>query len=92
MEISTDVVVNVLGACVFLIFVAILLMKFVMHIYIPFTESREFIKLEIVKARGNARVHWQHELRRLYMGMIPLIGGYLVRKSRERGKKQRERL
>lgn len=92
MENSTGIIIWILVACAGIVFVGLLLMKFVMHIYLPFAEDRDFIKLEIMRSRGNERVHWQHELRRHYMSMIPLVGNSLVKRSREKGKRQRGKL
>ncbi len=92
MNTGADLLVIVLGVCLALLFFVILMMKFITCVYLPFADDRDFIKLEIMRSHGNERVHWQHEMKRLYLGMIPIVGKYLVDLSRRRGKKQRERL
>lgn len=89
---GTDILVMVLGGCLVLLILAILLMKFITCVYLPFMDDRDFIKLEIIRTHGNERVHWQHEMKRLYLSMIPIIGNYLVDLDRKKGQKQREKL
>ena len=92
MNTGTDLLVIILGVCLAFLIFAILFMKFITCVYLPFAEDRDFIKLEILRSHGNERIHWQHEMKRLYLGMIPLVGKHLVNFSRRRGQKQRERL
>ena len=92
MNTGTDWLVIALGICLALLIFAILFMKFITCVYLPFSDDRDFIKLEIMRSHGNERIHWQHEMKRLYLSMIPIVGKYLVDFSRRRGKKQRERL
>ncbi len=88
----TDILVIALGICLALLIFIILMMKFITCVYLPFADDRDFIKLEIMRTHGNERIHWQHELKRLYLSMIPIVGSYLVDLSRKRSRKQRERL
>ncbi|MBR5218833.1 MAG: hypothetical protein IKV89_03785 [Clostridia bacterium] len=92
MNTEADILVIVLGALLALLIFAILMVKFIACVYLPFAEDRDFINLEILRSHGNERIHWQHEMKRLYLGMIPIIGKYLVRLSRKRGKKQWEKM
>ena len=87
-----DLLVVVLGICLIILIFIILMMKFITCVYLPFADDRDFIKLEIMRTHGNERIHWQHEMKRLYLGMIPLVGKYLVNMSRKRGQKRRERM
>lgn len=92
MNTNMDLLVIVLGVCLAVLLVSIMVAKFFMKVYMPFVDDRDFIRMEIVRSHGNERVHWQHELKRLYIGMIPFVGGFLVSRSRAKGKKQRKRL
>ena len=92
MNTGTDLLVIILGVCLALLIFAILFMKFITCVYLPFADDRDFIKLEIMRSHGNERIHWQHEMKRLYLGMIPLVGKFLVDFSRKRSQKQRERM
>ena len=87
-----DLLVVVLGICRIILIFIILMMKFITCVYLPFADDRDFIKLEIMRTHGNERIHWQHEMKRLYLGMIPLVGKHLVNMSRKRGQKRRERM
>lgn len=89
---TADLLVVILGICLIVLIFVILMMKFITCVYLPFADDRDFIKLEILRTHGNERIHWQHEMKRLYLGMIPLVGKYIVDFSRRRGQKQRERL
>ena len=92
MNTGTDLLVIILGVCLALLIFAILFMKFITCVYLPFADDRDFIKLEIMRSHGNERIHWQHEMKRLYLSMIPIVGKHLADISRRKGKKQRERL
>lgn len=87
-----DLLVVVLGICLVILIFIILMMKFITCVYLPFADDRDFIKLEIMRSHGNERIHWQHEMKRLYLSMIPLVGKHLVNMSRKRGQKRRERM
>ena len=84
-----DILVIGLGICLILLLAVIFILKFMGNVYMPFVEERDIIKMEIMRSHGDERVHWQHELQRLYMSMIPIVGGILVRRSMQRGRRQR---
>ncbi len=54
----------------------------------PFLETRRYIKLEIGRSDGYERMHWKHELKRLYISLIPFIGPALIKKYYERKRKK----
>ena len=87
----TDIIVLFLGACLVLLFAAVFLIKFIANVYVPFMEERDFIYMEIVRSKGNERIHWKHELRRLYIAQIPFIGVFLAERSRKRSREQRKK-
>ena len=78
-ENSFDILVMILGGCLILLFVAIFVLRFMGNVYMPFIEERDIIKMEIMRSHGEERAHWQRELKRLRLSMIPVIGGLLVR-------------
>lgn len=92
MENNTNMFVEFLGICLVAIILIILLVKYISTIYMPFVEERDFLKMEIARSHGNNRVHYQHELKRLYLSQIPFIGGMLAEANRKRMRKRRMKL
>lgn len=90
MNTDMELLVLVLGVCMAILLAGVLTAKFVLGVYAPFIDDRDYIRMEIARSHGAERVHWKHELQRLYMGAIPFIGQYLVRKSREKSRKRRQ--
>ena len=86
-----DTTVLFLGACLVLFFAAVFLIKFIASVYVPFKEERDFIRMEIVRSKGNERIHWEHELHRLYIAQIPFIGIFLAERSRKKSREQRKK-
>lgn len=91
-ENGIDFILSFLGVCLVLLIAAIFLVKFVAGVYVPFIEDRDFIRMEIARSHGNERMHWERELRRLYISQIPIIGVALAERSRRRSREQRRRL
>lgn len=92
MENNANMFVEFLGICLVAVILIILAIKYVLTVYMPFVEERDFIKMEIARSHGNSRVHWQHELRRLYLAQIPFIGGILAEANKIREIKRRKKL
>lgn len=92
MENNANMFVEFLGICLVAVILIILAIKYVSTVYMPFVEERDFIKMEIARSHGNSRVHWQHELRRLYLAQIPFIGGILAEANKIREIKRRKKL
>ena len=90
-ENGTDLILSFLGVCLVLLIAAIFLVKFVAGVYVPFIEDRDFIRMEIARSHGDERIHWKHELKRLYISQIPFIGVSLAERNRRRSREQRER-
>lgn len=90
MENNANIFIEFLGICLVAVILIILAIKYIAAIYMPFIEERDFLKMEIARSHGNNRVHYQHELKRLYLSQIPFIGGFLVEASRKRASKRRE--
>ena len=86
-----DDAVLFLGICLVVLLAGILFVKFMANIYVPFIEERDFIRMEIMRSKGDARIHWQHELRRLYIAQIPLIGGFLAERDRKKSIERRKK-
>lgn len=84
-----DFLIIFLGVCLFVLLIGILVVKFIAGTYMPFAEERDYLRMEVMRTHGNERIHWQHELRRLYLSLIPFIGVYLARRSRKRERKKR---
>ncbi len=91
MENNANIFVEFLGICLVAVILISLAIKYILTVYMPFVEERDFIKMEIARSHGNSRVHWQHELRRLYLAQIPLIGGMLAEANKRREVKKREK-
>ena len=90
-EYMTDITVLFLGAGLVLFFAGILFVKFMASIYVPFIEERDYIRMEIAGKKGDERIHWEHELRRLYIAQIPFIGIFLAEQSRKKSREQRKK-
>ncbi len=88
MEYSTfDIFVLFIAGIVILFFVLVFAIKFFLTMYLPFAEEREYIKEKIKSKSGEERLFWESELKNLYIGVIPLLGEYIVRKRRRRKRK-----
>lgn len=79
------------GICLAVVFVAVLVMKFILGVYMPFKDDRDYIRMEIVRSHGYERVHWEHELTRFYLGYIPVVGKSLSKRYKRRKKKLPEK-
>ena len=91
-ENGIDFILSFLGVCLVILIAAIFLVKFIAGVYMPFLEDREFIRMEIARSHGNERIHWKHELRRLYISQIPFVGASLAERNRRKSREQRKRL
>ena len=92
MENNANIFVEFLGICLVAVILIILLVKYISTVYMPFVEERDFIKMEIARSHGNSRVHWQHELHRLYLAQIPFVGGMLAEANKTREIKRRKKM
>ena len=90
MENNANIFVEFLGICLVADILIILLVKYISTIYTPFIEERDFLKMEIARSHGDSRVHYQHELKRLYLLQIPFIGGFLIQASRKKARKRKK--
>ena len=88
-ENETNFVILILGACLLLFFIAVFIVKFIVRVYVPFLDERDFILMEIDRTHGDERIHWKHELKRLYISQIPFIGETLAENSRKRSRERR---
>lgn len=69
---------------VLLIIILLLLIRvFIEFVWVPFSEERLFIKMEIKRTEGEERHFWKKELRRLYIRSIPIIGNLYNKKHKE---------
>ena len=90
MENSSNGLIEFLGICMVAVILIILLIKYISCVYMPFVKERDFIKMEIARSHGDSRVHYQHELKRLYLLQIPFIGGFLIQASRKKARKRKK--
>ena len=63
-------VLIVIAAVIAVIF---LLLVFFLNVYIPFTEERKYIKMEMGRTSGSEYRYWKKKLRKLYLSHIPII-------------------
>ena len=91
MENNANIFFEFLGICLVAVILIILAIKYISTVYMPFVEERDFIKMEIARSHGSSRVHWKHELHRLYMAQIPFVGGMLAEANRMREAKKRKK-
>ena len=92
METEANILVELLGILLVILIFMIFMVKYIMNVYMPFVDDRDFILLEIRRTHGDERIHWKNELKRLYISQIPFVGRYLAEKSRIRDRKRRKRL
>ena len=90
MENSSNIFVEILGICLVIIILIGLVLKYISSIYIPFAEERDFLKMELSRSYGSSRLHYKHELRRLYLAQIPFIGIMLADADKRYEIKRRE--
>ena len=86
MKNGTDILFETLGVCLILFFLIVFLVKYIVNVYMPFVDDRDFIRMEIMRSHGDERVHWKHELKRLYLSEIPFVGKYLAKNYMRRRK------
>lgn len=48
----------------------------------PFSEAREYIKMEMMRTDGEEYNYWKHELKMLYVEHIPILGWFIRRFKR----------
>ena len=82
-----DIFVFLIAIGIALFFVLVFAIKFFLTEYLPFAEERDYIGAKIQTKTGEERVFWQSELQNLYIGLIPFLGEYIVRKRRKRKRK-----
>ena len=78
---STDPLFNVemlmLIIAVIIIIGTFLVFAYIINVYLPFKEERDYIKMEMESSFGKKDYsYWKRELRRLYLSLIPLIGRF----------------
>ena len=88
-ESRLDVFIIFLGICLLLLFAAMIFMKLIVNVYIPFSRQREFIRSKIIWSYGEKQIHWKKELFRLYLRLIPVIGPIMVSVSRNIERKRK---
>ncbi len=91
MENTTDMIIVLLGITLGIILLGIMIIKFITSAYMPFAEERNYIRMEISRSYGNTRMHWEYELRRLYLRQIPLFGRKLAEANKRREVMEREK-
>ena len=82
-ESKIDVYIIFLGICLLLLFFAMIYVKLILNVYIPFSRKREFIRSKIICSYGEKKAHWRKELFRLYLKLIPVIGPVIANISRK---------
>lgn len=73
-----DFVIPIFGTIIlfFLIYV------FILEIWAPFWDQRNYIKTEIDRSIGEERKYWKRKLRHFYLRQIPVIGLFFRKKRR----------
>ena len=73
---STDPLLNdeMLIAIVAVIIGLFLFLAFLVKIFLPFKEQRDYIKMEMARSFGEEEyLYWKRELKMLYISNIPII-------------------
>ncbi len=67
-------------AMFFIIFM-ILLAVYLLSVVRPFLRQRRYIKMEMGRSLQEDMPHWQREMKRAYMSLIPIVGNWLSKKE-----------
>lgn len=76
-----------LGVLIF-IFAVLVIMAFVINIYIPFKNERDYIQMEIKRSDVDERKYWEKELKMFYISYIPIAGRIILRRMRKKKKRR----
>ncbi len=72
---SNEILILIIA--VIMIIGTFLLFAYIINVYLPFKEERDYIKMEIARSyRKKEYEYWKRELRRLYLSLIPLLGRF----------------
>ena len=56
---------------------------FYVHLYVPFKEEKEYIKMEMKRSHSKESYrYWKRRLRKLYFSRMPVIGLFVRRKEK----------
>lgn len=84
----TDVFVLLAGAVLVIAFLVMFIIKFIVSVYFPFVDERDHIKSKIMfSTHHDEREYWKREKKRLYISYIPLIGGFLANRMKQKKRK-----
>lgn len=60
----------------------IIITAFLINVYFPFRERRDYIKMEMSRCKGKEYTYWKNQLKYLYISHIPIIRLFIRRKHR----------
>ena len=71
---------NFFYIAIFLMIIFILFMVYLFGTVRPFVRSRRYIKMEMARSTKEENIHWQKEMKRAYVALIPIFGNRLKQK------------
>jgi len=69
-------------------FAVLAILAFVIHIYIPFKNERDYIYMEIKRSDIDEKKYWKKELKLFYISYIPIVGRMILRRMRKKKKRE----
>ncbi len=76
------------AALVIIAIFVLLMMKFIVAVYFPFVDAYDRIYRKILFSDSyEKRQYWQYEKKRLYVSLIPLVGGFFASRMKFKAKK-----
>ena len=83
----TDVFTLLAGAILIIALLIMILIKFIVAVYFPFTDECDRINHKIMfSTHHDEREYWIKEKQKLYVSCIPLVGGFLASRMKNRRK------
>ena len=62
-----------------ILFIALLVIGFIVDVWMPYQKERDYIKTEIARNDGKEQEYWQRILREFYISHIPIIGRIILK-------------
>ncbi len=70
---------NIILLAFLLLFGTLIVLAFIVNVWIPYLNERNYIKMEIRRSVGRERAHWKRILKEFYISHIPIIGRIILK-------------
>ena len=78
MDSSTEKEFLIFAIFLIAIFAVLIVIAFYINVLIPFTNRRNYIKMEISRTTGEKKKYWKKQLHYLYIDHIPFFGKIIL--------------